>query len=65
MAALENNCSIAQFTADKMPVGRCWHYLGTGEKKICPIHGDVTEAQKKFVETGVITRDYQLKTKKG
>lgn len=52
-----NNCPIRQHTADGVSVGRCWHFLGRGDTKICRIHGDVTEAVKTYANTGRLTND--------
>jgi len=47
-----NNCPIRERTADGTPVGRCWHWTGTGPKHECPLHGDVTEAVEEYKKTG-------------
>jgi hypothetical protein len=52
-----NNCAIAEYTGDRVGIGRCWHWLTEGVR---PRHGNVAEAQRAYVETGAITRDYNL-----
>ncbi len=49
------NCPINECTGDGVYVGRCWFYLPDG--KNCPRHGDVSEAVKKFEETGKLTKE--------
>ena len=49
------NCPIREFTADWVPVGRCWFHLSDG--KTCPRHGDVGNAVRRFNETGRLTDD--------
>lgn len=49
------NCAIREFTADGVSVGRCWYFVG--DENRCPHHGDVTEAQKLYRETGKLTND--------
>jgi hypothetical protein len=48
-----NNCPIREHTADGVPVGRCWFWLTDGHT--CPRHGDVSEAVKRYRETGELT----------
>lgn len=53
-------CAVREHTADGTSVGRCWHFVGRGEKKTCPRHGDVTEVQRRYTETGKLTNDTEL-----
>lgn len=53
------NCAVRQYTADGVPVGRCWYYVG--EDNVCPIHGDVAEIQKRLAETGKLTDERTLR----
>ena len=56
------NCSVSEQTADGICVGRCWHYLVQVEEKyLCPRHGDVTIAVRRFRETGRLTFESDLK----
>lgn len=54
-----NNCAINEVTGDGKHVGRCWFHL---ENNICPRHGDVTEVQEHFRETGELTSELQHNT---
>lgn len=47
-----NNCAILERTGDGSPVGRCSFYT---PDDICPRHGNVSEVQKKYRETGKLT----------
>lgn len=51
-------CAIKQHTADGAPAGRCFYYVG--ETGRCPLHGDVRMVQKRFIETGKLTNDFEL-----
>jgi glyoxylase-like metal-dependent hydrolase (beta-lactamase superfamily II) len=64
-----NNCPILEVTGDNRSVGRCWFGLTdevrrdrllrkrkTG-RKLCPRHGDVTEAVRRYIEYGELTRE--------
>lgn len=55
-----NNCAVSQHTANGDLTGRCWHWLGDGPRKVCPIHGDVTEVQARYVADGTLTDDRTL-----
>lgn len=52
------NCPIREFTADGVPVGRCWFHLPDG--KTCPRHGNVGNAVRIFTETGKLTDDPRM-----
>jgi hypothetical protein len=52
---LDKNCAVREFTADGICVGRCWAFVG--EHGLCPRHGDVSEAQRKYRDTGRLTDD--------
>lgn len=54
----QNNCPIMERTGDDTPVGRCWYYLYDGK---CQRHGDVSEAQQKYIRTGKLTDEKELK----
>lgn len=58
--SLPDNCAIAEYTADKNALGRCYHHLVDGG---CPRHGDVREEQAAYVKNGVLTRDFELRAK--
>jgi hypothetical protein len=60
-----NNCAVRQHTADGVSVGRCWHWLGEGAYKVCPIHGDVTDVQLRYGADGTLTDDQALLEEKG
>lgn len=47
-----DHCAINEQTADGCVVGRCWFKVENG---ICPRHGDVSEVQKRYAETGKLT----------
>jgi hypothetical protein len=51
------SCPINEQTADGDVVGRCWHHL---KNNICPRHGDVSEAVRKFEQTGRLTLERDL-----
>jgi hypothetical protein len=55
-------CAVREYTADLVSVGRCWFNVQDGK---CPRHGDVREVQRKFVETGRLTDEFELATWKG
>jgi len=46
-------CAVLERTADGIPVGRCWFFVG--DRYVCPRHGDVSEIQKHYQETGELT----------
>lgn len=48
-----NNCPINEQDGDGRICGRCWFYLQDG--KICPRHGDVSEAVEIYKKTGKLT----------
>lgn len=50
-------CAIREFTADGVNVGRCYHFVGRGTVRTCPRHGNVTEVQRRYRETGKLTDD--------
>jgi hypothetical protein len=50
-------CAIREFTADGVSVGRCCFYVGEAPPYICPRHGDVTEVQRAYAETGKLTNE--------
>jgi len=50
-----NNCVINQRTGGGVLVGRCWHTLY--QAKVCPIHGDISDAIKHFKKTGELTKE--------
>ena len=52
---MQDNCPIRERTADGVSVGRCMHYLG--EKRMCPIHGDVSVQREHFIMTGELSED--------
>jgi hypothetical protein len=52
----ERNCPIREFTADGVPVGRCWFYCHDG---VCERHGDVSVELKLYNETGKLTDERQ------
>lgn len=57
------NCPIRQHTADKVSVGRCWHFLSIGADRkglICPIHGEVSEAVAAYIKSNTLTNDFDL-----
>lgn len=55
-----NACAVRERTADGVSVGRCYHHVVDGK---CPRHGDVTEVQKRYRETGRLTDERDLKPK--
>lgn len=59
-----NNCAVRQHTADGHSVGRCWHWLGDGAYQVCPLHGDVSEVQARYVADGTLTDDRTLEKKR-
>lgn len=58
-----DNCAVVEMTGDGLSVGRCWHYVGKERK--CPRHGDVTEVQQTYVDTGNLTRSDELAREEG
>jgi hypothetical protein len=54
----DRNCAVLERTGDGVSVGRCWFYTDeTAGTLTCPRHGDVTEIQKHFSETGELGED--------
>lgn len=52
------NCAINECTGDGTHVGRCWYTLErVGDAFICERHGNVTEVQQRFAETGRLTSE--------
>ena len=54
-----NNCPINEQTANDEIVGRCWFYLKNDK---CPRHGDVSNAQRRYIATGELTLENELCT---
>ncbi len=54
----DHNCAIREQTADGISVGRCWFYA-PGD--VCSRHGDVSQVQKRYRETGELTDENQFK----
>lgn len=54
VASFINNCPILEFTADGIPVGRCWYYL---KNNICPRHGNVALERDRYIKTGKLSPD--------
>ena len=52
-----NNCPVRERTGDGVSVGRCWHFLGREDAKVCPRHGDVTEQVVEYTRTGRLQED--------
>ena len=50
----EYNCAIREQTAAGVSVGRCWFYE-PGD--VCPLHGDVSQVQKRYRDTGELTNE--------
>jgi hypothetical protein len=50
-------CAVRERTADGVSVGRCYFHTEDG---ICPRHGDVSEAQIRYAETGKLTDENDL-----
>jgi hypothetical protein len=53
-----NNCPIRERTGDGVSVGRCWCYC---PDDVCPRHGDVSEALKRYRETNQLTDEHDWK----
>ena len=49
-----NNCAVRERTGDGVSVGRCWFHA---PDDVCPRHGDVSEVQSVFRETGSLGED--------
>jgi hypothetical protein len=58
-----SNCPINEQTGDGAPVGKCDFFLEDG--KICPRHGDVSEALALFEKSRVLTLENDLRFKRG
>lgn len=56
--AFSASCPVREHTGDGKSAGRCWHHVGT--QGICPRHGDVRAAQKRYIDSGVLTNDFDL-----
>lgn len=54
-----NNCPILEETGDGRPCGRCWYWLG--KAGICPRHGDVTKWRDRYVKTGRLTPEREMR----
>ncbi len=54
----KENCPVIQRTADGINVGRCWMHIKANR---CPYHGDVSEAVKRYIETGKLTDENDLR----
>ena len=55
-------CAVRERTADNVSVGRCYHFVG--DVNICPRHGNVSDVQKRFSETGKLTDENDLLPRK-
>ena len=56
----QTNCAVNECTGDGRHVGRCWFALTKeGEAYICPRHGNVTEAQKRFAVDGSLMSELE------
>jgi hypothetical protein len=54
----DRNCAVRERTGDGVSVGRCWFHTDEDNDILtCPRHGDVTEIQKLFSETGELGED--------
>ncbi len=54
----DRNCAVRERTGDGVSVGRCWfHTAEDNDILTCPRHGDVTEIQSRFSETGELGED--------
>lgn len=53
------NCAINECTGDGTHVGRCWFALEKvgDEAWLCPRHGNVTEVQRHYADTGELTSE--------
>ena len=49
------SCAVLERTADGRSVGRCCFYVGKDD--VCPRHGDVSEVQEHYRETGRLSED--------
>ena len=57
-ATIHRNCAVRERTADGVSVGRCWTYTEENDGILtCARHGDVTDIQKLFSETGKLGED--------
>jgi hypothetical protein len=50
-------CAVRERTADGVSVGRCYFRTEDG---VCQRHGDVSEVQKRYAETGKLTDENDL-----
>jgi hypothetical protein len=57
-AIFTGNCPVNEVTGDGIHVGRCWFSLKDG--KVCPRHGDVSEAVKYYELTGSLYSETKL-----
>lgn len=54
----DQNCAVRERTADGISVGRCWFSLDLVDGRwLCPRHGNVTEVQTVFHNTGNLSED--------
>lgn len=58
MSDFNRNCAVRERTGDGVSVGRCWFHVDElADTLTCPRHGDVTNIQGHFTETGELGED--------
>ena len=55
-------CAVRERTGENVNVGRCYHFVG--DENVCPRHGNVSDVQKRFSETGKLTDENDLLPRK-